>query len=690
MAAPPLSSRTVGQTGCSVVSTAVPPLLEADRMHASDIISWRVRACEHVIGSQVPDTITTSALTSVSMVETVTICDTLLLGGPMSIYLPDLTPKSNGFTKTIVNTGVSPTQTVTLTGASIPSVVIQPEMTITFMWQDDTWLVLSTTAIGTVTSLSVATANGFAGTVATPTSTPVITILTTVVAGLVASNGAGALVSNGTVTVPQGGTGSTSFANDNSFVLTGPTGTSPLVSLLSGPAGELLISGGPGTAPTWLTSGPAGEVLVSGGPGSPPVWLTGPLGVAYGGTGDSSFSPFRVVFSGATATSPLVTIADGAAGTVLTSNGAGGVYPSWNTTGSVTDVSVATANGFSGTVATPTTTPVITISTTLAAGLVGSNGAGALVAFAGAVGVGQGGTGDTSFTPNSVIASGATSTSPLVTIADGAAGTVLTAHGAGVAPTFVAVPASGSVTSVSVVTANGFAGTVATPTTTPAITLSTTVAGGILASNGAGAIAANGTVQVVQGGTSAVSFADDNSLLLTGATGTSPLVSLTNGPANSFLESNGPGLTPVWTSPFHSGSLIVPTWLCTLEPSTNSTTFGAGFEQYIAMGTVVIVYGHVEFTLTNVAIAGFPQQLTSTIPYLQYLSSQIVYGSGTVNVTDTPLPGAGEALTAPTIIRPQPLGPGTIVIHDLEYPGDYGSVFTFDYTYSYSYVIPYP
>ncbi len=42
---------------------------------------------------------------------------------------------------------------------------------------------------------------------------------------------------------------------------------------------------------------------------------------------------------------------------------------------------------------------------------------------------------------------------------------------------------SGSVTSVSVVSANGFAGTVATPTTTPAITLSTTVTG-LLIGNG--------------------------------------------------------------------------------------------------------------------------------------------------------------------------------------------------------------
>ena len=48
---------------------------------------------------------------------------------------------------------------------------------------------------------------------------------------------------------------------------------------------------------------------------------------------------------------------------------------------------------------------------------------------------------------------------------------------------YVAAGGGGSVTTVSVVTANGFAGTVATPTTTPAITISTTV-NGLLKGNG--------------------------------------------------------------------------------------------------------------------------------------------------------------------------------------------------------------
>jgi hypothetical protein len=57
----------------------------------------------------------------------------------------------------------------------------------------------------------------------------------------------------------------------------------------------------------------------------------------------------------------------------------------------------------------------------------------------------------------------------------------LTAAGAGVATSLLG--GSGSVTSVSIVSANGFAGTVATSTSTPAITLSTSITG-ILKGNG--------------------------------------------------------------------------------------------------------------------------------------------------------------------------------------------------------------
>lgn len=56
-------------------------------------------------------------------------------------------------------------------------------------------------------------------------------------------------------------------------------------------------------------------------------------------------------------------------------------------------------------------------------------------------------------------------------LALGANGEVLTSQGASAAPTWTAVSGTGTVTSVSIVTANGVSGSVATATTTPAITL---------------------------------------------------------------------------------------------------------------------------------------------------------------------------------------------------------------------------
>lgn len=79
---------------------------------------------------------------------------------------------------------------------------------------------------------------------------------------------------------------------------------------------------------------------------------------------------------------------------------------------------------------------------------------------------------------------------------------------------------SGTVTSVSVVTANGFAGTVATATSTPAITLTTTVTG-ILSGNGTAVSAASTT------GTGAVVLADTPTLV-TPILGTPTSGTLTN------------------------------------------------------------------------------------------------------------------------------------------------------------------
>jgi hypothetical protein len=88
------------------------------------------------------------------------------------------------------------------------------------------------------------------------------------------------------------------------------------------------------------------------------------LQVANGGTGQSAvLVPGGVMYSSST-TAMGATVA-GTAGQVLRSNGAGA--PSWTNvgTGTVTTVSVNSANGLAGTVTNAGTTPAITLSTTI-------------------------------------------------------------------------------------------------------------------------------------------------------------------------------------------------------------------------------------------------------------------------------------------------------------------------------------
>ena len=95
------------------------------------------------------------------------------------------------------------------------------------------------------------------------------------------------------------------------------------------------------------------------------MWLQNPqfltitlgtvVGIASGGTGTANLTNHGVVVAGANA---LSTVAPGSSGNALISNGADWVS---GKAGSVSSVSVINANGFSGSVATPTTTPAITI-----------------------------------------------------------------------------------------------------------------------------------------------------------------------------------------------------------------------------------------------------------------------------------------------------------------------------------------
>lgn len=127
--------------------------------------------------------------------------------------------------------------------------------------------------------------------------------------------------------------------------------------------------------------------------------------------------------------------------------------------GTVTSVSVVSDNGFSGTVTNPTSTPAITIATSVS-GILKGNGMAMSAATA-----------NTDYQ------------SPITLTTTGSSGAATFDGSTLNIPQYTGGGGSGTVTSVSVVSANGFQGSVATATTTPAITVSTNVTG-ILKGNG--------------------------------------------------------------------------------------------------------------------------------------------------------------------------------------------------------------
>ena len=199
-----------------------------------------------------------------------------------------------------------------------------------------------------------------------------------------------------------------------------------------------------------------------------------------------------------------------------------GTYPSFTISysgagggsGTVTSASVVSANGFAGTVATDTTTPAITITTTVTGILIGDGTAiaaatagtdyvipsgsitGSAASLSATLDVTSGGTGLATLTAENVILGNGTSSPTFV--APSTSGNVLTSNGTTWQST--APVGGGTVTSASVVSANGFGGSVATDTTTPAITISTSITGLLIGNGTAISAATAGTDYVAPSG----------------------------------------------------------------------------------------------------------------------------------------------------------------------------------------------
>jgi hypothetical protein len=154
-----------------------------------------------------------------------------------------------------------------------------------------------------------------------------------------------------------------------------------------GTAGQVLTSAGTGATPTWTTpttgtvttvSFTGGIITVANPTTTPALTVAGTSGgIPYFSSGttwasSAALTQYGVVYGGGAGATPVATAA-GTTGQVLTATTGGA--PTWAapaTSGTVTSVSVVSANGFAGTVATATTTPAITLTTSITGVLKGN------------------------------------------------------------------------------------------------------------------------------------------------------------------------------------------------------------------------------------------------------------------------------------------------------------------------------
>lgn len=249
-------------------------------------------------------------------------------------------------------------------------------------------------------------------------------------------------------------------------------------------------------------------------------------------------------------------------------------------------------------------------------------------------------------------------------------GITITDNGTG-SVTIAATGGTGTVTSVSVVSANGFAGSVATATTTPAITLSTTVTG-ILSGNGTAISAASTTgsgavvlatsptlVTPALGTPSAIVLTNATGLPISGltglGTGVATALAVNVGSAGAFITFNGALGTP------SSGTLTNATGL---PISTGVSGLGTGIATFLATpssanlitavtdetGTGSLVFA-TSPTLVTPALgtpaSGVMTNVTGTAAGLTSgITQALASATTTVNVSSATAPTSGQVLTA--------------------------------------------
>lgn len=450
--------------------------------------------------------------------------------------------------------------------------------------------VMSSQAIttGSVTSVSVVSANGFAGTVATATTTPAITISTTVT-GLLKGNG----------TAISAAVAGTDYQAPITLTTTGTSGAATFsANILNIPN----YAPGTGTVTSVDVSGGTTGLTTSGGPitTSGTITLAGTLIAVNGGTGIATYTLGDTLYSSATNT--LAKLAGNITTTKKflnqTGNGSISAAPVW---------SAISAGDITGSALTKTDDTNVTLTLGGSPTTALLNAASLTLGWTGLLGLVRGGTNaDLSATGGAgqylkQVSTGAAITVGTIPATDIASGAALTkTDDTNVTLTLGGTPATALLKASSLTL--GWTGTLAAArlnaNVVQAITNDTNVTGSISAQTLT--LGWTGILAVSRGGTAVSTFGGTNRLLYTTATDTLSSITTAN---TSALVTNSTGV-PSWTSGSTANRLlrtdgttvsfaqvVLTTDVTGILPTSNggtgaTTTYTTGSVVFVAAGSV--------------------------------------------------------------------------------------------------------